>query len=425
MASTLKRTLGLPMLTFYGIGMILGAGIYSIIGKAAGIAGESLWQGFLLAAIAALLTALSYAELATMYPKAGAEYFYLKNAFAKKKWIATAVGLLVFFAGASTAATVSLAFAGYLQHFVGLSAFLVAALILIIFSGVNMIGVQASGWFNIAFTLIEVGGLILLIILGMASDKFLNALMVLPHSATLTSSALIIFAYFGFENIANLSEEAKNPERTVPLAILLSILISTVLYVLVSLAAVALLSPNELANSNAPLVDAVATRSRLATSIMGASALFSTANTTLIALVTTSRILFGIANDGALFKLLSKTSTKRKTPWVAALAALTVALCLLPLGAVDVVASVSSFVTLMAFIAVNVALIVLRQREPKLKRVFRVPLTIGTWPILPMAGAVLCIVFLFQFSMQVTLIGCGCLVLAISFALIQKRISKT
>lgn len=121
----LKRTLGLPMLTFYGTGMILGAGIYSIIGQAAGIAGVGLWQGFLLAGIAALLTALSYAELATMYPHAGAEYIYLRHAFSSYRSLAATIGIVVIFAGCASAAAVALAFTSYLQHFIALPRFVV------------------------------------------------------------------------------------------------------------------------------------------------------------------------------------------------------------------------------------------------------------------------------------------------------------
>ncbi len=401
----LKRTLGLTMLTFYGTGMILGAGIYSIIGQAAGIAGEGVWQGFALAATAALLTALSYAELATMYPKAGAEYFYLRNAFSRHRWLAATTGIMMAFAGCASAATVALAFASYLQHFVIAPHFIVAGALLLFFTGINLIGIRESSWINAIFTVIEALGLILFIWLGWQSPTFGAALSATPTLATVSSAALIIFAYFGFENIVNLSEETRDPEKTIPRAILLSLLISTILYILVSLAAVALMSPDQLGLTESALTDAAMTGSPGIAGVLGGIALFSTANTALIALITTSRIIYGISKDKSLPSILSKTHSVRQTPWVAALLALVVSLSLLPLGKVETVARVSAFATMIAFIAVNGALVALRISTPKKLRPFKVPFAIGSWPILPILGIIACVIFLFQFESKIFILG--------------------
>jgi APA family basic amino acid/polyamine antiporter len=401
----LKRSLGLTMLTFYGTGMILGAGIYSIIGQAAGKAGDGLWQGFVIAAIAALLTALSYAELAAMYPKAGGEYVYLLHAFPKQKWIAGTAGIIITFAGCASAATVAMAFASYLQHFVELPHMWIAGSVLVIFSGVNLIGIKQSSWVNAVFTLIEITGLILFIWLGWQNPKFGSALYSTPTLATVSSAALIIFAYFGFENIVNLAEETIDPKKTIPRAIFLSLSISTVLYVLVSLAAVALMPPEQLSQTQSALTDAAVSSSRGVASALGGIALFSTANTVLISLLTTSRILYGISNGNSLPKILSRTLANRKTPWVAILLALAVSAALLPLGKVETIASVSSFTMMIAFILVNAALIALRFRQPQHDRPFTVPLRLGTMPILPVLGIAICTVFLFQFDRLVYTIG--------------------
>ncbi len=393
------------MLTFYGTGMILGAGIYSIIGKAAGKSGEGLWLSFLLAAVASLLTALSYAELSTMFPKAGAEYVYLRHTFTKRRWIAAATGIMMAFAGCATAATVALAFAGYLQHFIQVSTFWVAFSLLVFFSAINIVGIKESGWVNAIFTLIEISGLILFIWLGWHNPKFGEALSETPNFSTISGAALIIFAYFGFENIVNLAEETIEPEKTVPRAIIVSLLVSTILYILVSLAAVALMPPSDLAQTDAALTDAAKGSSPGIASILGGIALFSTANTALIALVTTSRILYGIATDGSLPKAFARTLKKRKTPWVAGLISLIVAVILLPLGEVEIVASVSSLATMIAFIAVNAALIVLRIHQPNKRRPFKVPLTVGKLPILPCLGIAVSLVFLFQFDKIVYFAG--------------------
>lgn len=421
----LNRSLGLTMLTFYGTGMILGAGIYSIIGQAAGIAGTGVWQGFALAAVAALLTALSYAELATLFPKAGGEYVYLRKAFPNQRSIAATTGILMIFAGCASAATVALAFSSYLQYFISAPHFLVASLLLAFFTLINMIGLKQSNWVNVVFTLIEASGLILFIWLGWQSPLFGKAIFTAPSVEVISSAALIIFAYFGFENIVNLAEETKNPEKTIPRAILLSLGLSTFLYILVSLAAVALMPPEQLALTESALTDAALNSSTKIAGILGGIALFSTANTALIALITTSRIVYGISKDKSLPELFSKTLSKKNTPWVAALFVFLFSVLLLPIGKVETVASVSAFVTMIAFIAVNVAIISLRLTSPNLHRPFRVPFSIRKIPVTPVLGIIVCLIFLSQFKSVVYFIGFTAMFCASGGYLLYWRFSRS
>lgn len=420
----LNRTLGLPMITFYGTGMILGAGIYSIIGQAAGIAGEGLWQGFLLAGIAALLTALSYAELATMFPTAGAEYTYIRNAFSKQQWLAATIGIVVVFAGCASAATVTLAFTSYLQYFINLPRFIVASGILIVFTGVNILGIQQSSWTNAVFTSIEALGLILFIWLGWKQPEFGNALLTTPSLSTVASAALIIFAFLGFQNVVSLAEETKEPEKNIPRAIFLSLFISTLLYILVSLAAVALMPTEQLALTESAILDASLKTSPGLAGILGGIALFSTANTALVGLVTTSRIIYGISEDRSLPHVLSKTLKKQKTPWVAALVSLLSAVLLLPFGKVETLASISSFATMIVFIAVNLTLIKLRQSKPKNDRPFRTPISIKNVPVLPVLGIMVCITFLFQFNHLVYITGLLSFVCSAGIYFLYKHLLK-
>lgn len=409
--SELKRSLGLPMLTFYGIGMILGAGIYSIIGKAAGPADDTLWISFIIAAISAALTAFSYAELSTMYPKAGAEYIYLTKAFHKHKLVGSVVGLAVAFSGAATAATVAIAFAGYLGQFFEIYPIMISFALLVLFTGLSILGTRASAWANVVFTLIEVGGLGLIIYLGFQSEKFGQVLSATPHLGTLSGAALVVFSFFGFENIVNLSEEANDPKRDIPRAILISLAISSVLYVLVSFAALSLVEPKLLADSDAPLMLVAQTVSKRFGVVLGIIALFSTANTALISMIGASRILFGMAKTKVLPVVMAHVLPSRKTPWLASLTILAVALALLPLGKIEVVASISSLMTMFAFGAVNIALIVLRISEPSKSRPFRVPLAVGKIPILPVLGAACSLVFMTQFNFVVYLVGAVFLIL--------------
>lgn len=420
----LNRSLGIVMLTFYGIGMILGAGIYTIIGKAAGHTQETLWLGFVIAGIAVFLTALSYAELSTMYPKAGAEYIYLTKAFAKKKWLASTIGVAVAFSGAATAAAVSIAFSGYLSQFVQIPQFIVASSLLVLFSCIAILGIRTSAWTNIIFTLIEIGGLALIIYLGFRTENFGESLSVTPHIGTLSGAALIIFSYFGFENIANLTEEAKDPKKDIPRAMLISLGISTGLYILVSIAVIALTSAESLAESDAPLMLAAQKGSAKAKSIMGIVALFSTANTALISVIGASRMLYGMAGTHALPQILAQVLPSKKTPWVATLVICTAALLLLPLGQIEIVGSISSMTTMIAFLGVNVAMISLRYSDPKKERPFRVPLSIGKLPVLAVLASLCSLVFLLQFQTKVYLIGGTFLVLMMLFFIWRQKLTS-
>jgi amino acid transporter len=383
----LRRALGLASLTFYGVGIILGAGIYSVIGVAAEQSGESIWLSFVISSVVALVTALSYAELATMFPETSAEFTYLRRALPRWPSVAVVTGLLVAFSGAATAATVAIAFAGYLRSFVEIPAALVAYGLLGGATVVNLIGIKESAWINTVFTLVEAGGLVLFIVLGAGSDRFAAALSATPDSGVLAGAALVFFSFLGFENIANLTEEAKEPRRDISRAIFLSLAIATSLYILVALAAVALVPPAQLGETRAPLVDAARTRSTTVASTLGAIALFATSNTALVSILVASRVVFGMARGGELPQGLASLIPRRQTPWVATIAVAATAAALVPFGRVAVVASISSFASLLAFATVNVALIVLRYREPRAKRPFRVWGAIGRFPLLPAIGA--------------------------------------
>ena len=386
----LKRALGLAGLVFYGVGIILGAGIYSVIGVAAAHAKDALWLSFALSSAIALVTALSYAELAASHPRASAEFTYLRSALPKWPSVGLVTGLLVALSGAATAATVAIAFAGYLRTFVDVPAVPAALGLLAAAAGMNLLGVRESGWLNAVFTLLEGGGLVLFVFAGVSAhpDRLGDALTAAPHAGVVTGAAMVFFSFLGFENIANLAEEAKRPEKDLPRAILISLGVSTTLYMLVALAAVVLASPDALAGSRAPLADAVRSTSPRIAGALGGIALFATANTALVSMLVASRVLFGIARERELPRPLAALLPRRETPWVAILVITVAGGVLVPLGGVGVVGSVSSFASLLAFASVNAALILLRYRAPDEERPFRVPGAIKGMPILPAVGVV-------------------------------------
>ncbi|UXR63626.1 APC family permease [Bdellovibrio bacteriovorus] len=406
----MQKSLGLIMLTFYATGMILGAGVYSIVGKAAGVAQEGLWLSFILTAVAALLTALSYAELATLFPQAGAEYIYLKTIFPQHRILAFLCGCLMIFAAICTAATVSLAFAAYVQDFWKISEVLIAVAILVFFTLVNIWGIRQSGWVNILFTVVEVSGLIIFIYFGVQQPDFGKALSASVSWEVVTGASLIFFAYLGFESMVTLSEETKNPEKNIPRAILLSLALTMVVYVLVGLSALAFMSPQDLQKSDAVLSQALRKESVSGAQALGGIALFATANTVMIALLAASRITLGMARGRDLPQMFSQIMPKRQSPWLASVLVFFLSLIFLPLKKVEIIASVSSFVTMIVFIVINVTVIYFRRKEPHRQRPFMIPGAIRGWPVLPVLATAIVLFFLFHFEEQVYYVGCGIVV---------------
>ncbi len=401
MPPALRKTLGLTELTFYGVGTIVGAGIYSVIGPAAGQAGEGLWLSFLLASLVAFTTVLAYAELTSMYSRAGAEYQFLKAAFPRLRVLAFAAGYLIAFNAAATSATVALAFDGYLQVFLDLPAGLAAFALIAGCMAINIAGIRQSTFAAIALICVEVAGLLIFIGAGLSRDDFGAALTQLPgdvFAGVLPAVALVFFVFIGFEDIANLSEEARAPRRDLPRALLLSFAITAILYFLVALSALALSSPDELAQSAHPLTTAAEHAASLLGPTLAIAALFSTASTALIALVSISRLLFGMARDGDMPRMLARTWSARQTPWVAALALGITACALLPLGRIELLASLSSFGVIIVFGAIQVAVIVRRYSAAERPRSFKVPVNIGRFPLPCGLGLLLCVLLLTQFE---------------------------
>ena len=400
----LKPVLGPVQLIFYAVGVIVGAGIYSVLGAAAGLAQDSLWVSFLVSAGVALLTAISYAEMATSFPVAGAEYVYIRHAWPKADWLAFGVGVVILIGGAATAATVAIAFGGYLRVFVDLPAQVAAVLLLAGCTAFNIWGLRESSWVNILFTSIEVAGLVLVIVAALMFEARAPA-PAAAESSVMVAAALLFFVYLGFEEIANLAEEVRNPGRDLPIAIFVSLAVTTGLYVAVSFAVLNLAAPSELATSEAPLATAIQKAWPSAASALSAIALFATANTVLITVIATSRVAFSMARDKEISSAFARLSPVRQTPWVAAILTFAMAAVLVPIGSVKLLAEMSSFAALVAFFAVNVVLIMLRYRMPGHKRPFRVPLAVGRLPVLPVLAIASIVLLLLHFEWQIYAAG--------------------
>ena len=435
-APKLKRRVSLFGVTVYGVGNVLGAGIYALIGEVVGITGNLSWLAFVLASITGALTGLSYAELSAMYSKSAAEFVYTEEAF-KIRILSFLLGWVIIFSGILSAATVALGFANYLAALFEVPSIILtvifAALLIVILSLVNFIGIKASTWTNILFTFIEAAGLILIIIIGIPHFGSVNYLE-LPIGGSFTvifpAVALIFFAYIGFEDIANIAEEVKNPAKNLPKAIIYSIIITTVLYCLTAISVVSILPYSEIADSPAPLNSVTtAVLGPIGGIIMSFIALFATANTVLIMMIVTSRMMYGMARDKALPEGLSKVSPKYRTPALAVL--ITMILTMIPLffGDISIVANATVFGVLITFFMVNLSLIALRRKKPDLERPFKLKPNIGWMPIIALLGCIVCFGLLFTFNLltviiQLIIVLCGVVVFYAMKSKIETRTSR-
>jgi APA family basic amino acid/polyamine antiporter len=401
----LKRELGLLEITLTGIGIILGAGIYALIGKAAGLAGNSVWLSFAIASVIAIFTGLSYAELSSMFPKASAEHEYVWNAFGKK--LAFIIGWLIILSGVIGAATVALGFGGYFNAFFKAPVIPSAIVLIVALSFLLFYGIKETARFVIIATLIETAGLVIVIFIGL---PFLGNVdyFEMRHGWTgvFQASALVFFAYTGFESIVKLSEETRSPEKTIPKGLILAIVVSIFLYITVAISAVSVMGWERLSTSEAPFADlAFFAFGSNAFILLTAIALFATANTALMIMLGSSRIIYGMADSGTLPAILASVHRSRRTPWTAILVTMAVSISFIFAGDIAFVANVNNFTLFVTFFIINAALILLRYKETGMNRPFRVPLNAGRLPILPFIGILSCVFMLAQLEGKVILTG--------------------
>lgn len=428
----LERSISLAEATFYGLGIILGAGIYALIGEAAGIAGNSVWLSFVFAAVIASFTALSYCELSSIFPKCAAEYVYVKNAFSRKMF-GFLMGWISLFVAMISVSAVALGFAGYFSGLFGTPIVLTAISLIAVLSIVNFFGIRESTKFNLVFTVVAVAGLVLVILMAIPYFGTIDYFSSVTPGISLTgmlnnvaiAASLIFFAYIGFEDIANISEETVNAKSNIPKAILFALAISTILYVLVAISAVSIVPWEQLSQSAAPI-------SLVAETALGAEAavifsfiaLFATASTVLIILVAVSRLLYGMSRDHSLPSLISKVHSKTRTPFVSIAITSVAAMLLVLAGNLKYVAFITNFAIFVLFFMVNLAVIVLRFSKPKLERPFRIPLNIGKIPLLPVLGLLASAFMISRIEPSSIVFGTICLLLGIPAYLLLGRSKK-
>lgn len=391
----LIRSIGPFQLTLYGLGSMLGSGIYGLIGQAAGQVGNAVWASFLVAMIAALLTALSYASLGSRYPRAGGAAFVTQKAYGMPL-LSFIVGLAVVCSGLASVATQSQVFAGNLAVLLKPASFplwAVGAGFLLVLAALVLRGIRESMWVNVAFTLIEAAGLLLVIAVGIpywgAVDLLevpdvpggdATALLVM-HGAVLT-----FFAFIGFEDTLNVAEECRDPQRTIPIALVTAMAIGALIYVAVAVTAVSVVPWRELSQAPGPLTEVIARAApAIAPWLFTVVTLFAVSNTALVNYVTSSRLVYGMARQGLLPLALGKVHRRTRTPHLAAILLLAILLPLGLFGSIANLASASVLLLLAVFAVVNGALFILKGREGEPRGRFEIP----RW--IPAAGTVICL----------------------------------
>jgi amino acid transporter len=394
----LKRTLNLAEVVFFASGVILGAGIYAVIGKAAGHGGNMLWLSFLISAFTALLTVFAYAELSAAYPKAGGEFFYVKETIGNKP--AYFIGTIVSLGGMIAAATIAIGFAGYLSELADISKYVSSLGIIAFILIINISGIRSSSVVNIIFTIIETAGLAFVIYSAAPDVPKANFTETPPEGikGILIAAALSFFAFTGFEDAVKLAEETQKPEKNIPRALFIASAIIIILYLCLTLTVVAAIPFDELANSDHPLSTVIEKRfGHTGAIVLAVVALFSTSNSILSNMLGASRVLYTIGKENKKLSKLAYVSPKRKTPVIALIIVAAIASAFAMIGKVESVAQIANFFVLISFIFINFTVIYIRLKHPGKNSPFRIPGNIRNVPVISVI-AILMILVLASFN---------------------------
>jgi basic amino acid/polyamine antiporter, APA family len=399
----LEPTIGRWQILFYGLGSMLGAGIYALVGRAAESLGNAIWLAFLAAMVAALLTGLSYACVGGRYPKAGGAAYVTQRALGRPA-LSYMVGIAVMMSGLTSMATGCQAIAENIEKAVGMALPIKALAIFLvcIVGSVIARGMKESMWVNMICTVVEAAGLLFIIGVGV---KFWGGVNYLETPAdtqgvgsgitlalVLQGAVLMFFSFIGFEDILNVSEEVKNPKRDIPFGLIGAMLLATLIYMAVAITAVSVVPWSELAASKTPLMEVA---HRAAPWFAGldriylAVTIFAIGNTALLNYLMGSRLLYGMSHQGLLPAFLGKLSEKRGTPQRAILVLFCIVSLLILSGGVKPLAEATVLLLLSVFALVNLSLIVLKRREKEPRDGFDVPL------LVPIFGALVCTLLVF------------------------------
>ncbi len=390
----LKRSLSLPLLILYGLGTTIGAGIYSLLGEVARVAGYFAPVSFLLASLLAALTATSFAELSARFPRAAGVALYVERGFSSRG-LSLIVGLLVISAGLVSSAALLNGFVGYAQEFVNADRLIIISVCAVIIGLVAAWGILESVVMASVVTVVELAGLFLVVA---ANDSALFSVVerwpeLLPPvelaswAGIYAGVLLAFYAFIGFEDMVDVAEEAKNVKRNLPLAILLTLTVTTLTYLLLMTTAVLALPPEQLANSSAPLAELYMVGGSDEGAIISVIGLFAIINGALIQVIMSARVLYGLGSRGLLPSFLARVNPSTQTPLIATVCAALTMLSLALLGGLASLASLTSVIVLLLFVLVNASLWRIKRRDRLADDVYSFP----QW--MPALGAVVSLGF--------------------------------
>jgi APA family basic amino acid/polyamine antiporter len=403
----LKRAVGALDLTAWGLGAIIGTGIFVIIGEAIGQSGPAIVVSFVLAGVTCVFSALSYAELASTIPVSGSAYTYAYATMGEL--IAWIIGWDLLLEYGVSVAAIAVGWGQYFNELLD-SAFgtalpqaianppgeggdvnLPAVFVVLAVTGLLIAGIRESARTNTVMVAIKLVVLAIFIALGLTAFDSGNFKPFAPHGfgGVVDAAALIFFAYIGFDAVSTAGEETKRPERDLPIAIIGSLVIATLIYIAVAIVAVGALPADKLAGSDAPLASALADGAGYSwgSTIVSIGALVAITSVVLTILFGNTRVAFAMSRDGLLPRAFSRISPGRRTPVTVTLLFGSLIAVLAALVPLTEIAKLINIGTLFAFLLVNIGVIVLRRTRPDLDRGFRVPLV----PFVPIAGALLCV----------------------------------
>jgi len=402
-AIELKRTLNIFDATSIGIGAIIGGGIFVVTGISAGLAGPAVVLSVLISGAISCLTALSFAELSSAIPKEGGAYAYAHETI--NPFAGFMVGWLWLISNIVAGAAISIGLASYISILIPIlpvKVFAISACIIVTL--VNLFGIRESSLVNNLLVLVKISVLFFFISLGMFHLNSKNLVPLMPNGwiGVFQGAALIFFAYAGFARITTVAEEVKNPERTIPMSILLSLGICMALYTVTSFIAVGLVNYRDLASSGSPLSDAaIATGNPLASLVITLGAITATTSVLLTTIIGLSRVSFAMSRDLQLPRFFGRVHAQFRTPYISIIivgAAMTI---LASFADLRQVVAISSFASLCYYATTNVSALLLRKRTRTRLGTFKVPL----YPVFPLLGLASCIMLIFFLTYDSILIG--------------------
>ncbi len=378
----LRRSLGLTLAVLYGLGVTIGAGIYVLVAPAAARAGMHAPLSFILAALVMAPSAASFAELGSRLPQAAGEATYVRAGL-KSDALAFIVGLLVIAAAVTSAATVSRGSAGYIHVFLDLPLDWIVLAVVLLMGAITAWGILQSVSIAGVMTLVEIAGLLMIAFVGAAHVPDLAARLPEAWEGLGGTSAwsgifgavlLAFFAFTGFEGLANIAEEVKEPARTLPRAIFLTLILVTLLYVIVVWVALIAVPRAELAATKAPLSLVFERATGASPEIITAISIVATINGIVVFMVMASRVLYGMAAQGLLPELLGRVNATTRTPLYATALVVVLTLLLAFVFPIEGLAEAASRLALIVFVFVNAALTKLKlDRVPAPSGAFIVP----------------------------------------------------